>query len=102
LGLVLVYALWNLSGTSIATMKKLESARIFSILLVVEAIDIFEIAVEREEELCPAVNSMVQCVIWALLARKIWILARLRGFGSMLDELLEALVVDILRRPLGY
>jgi hypothetical protein len=41
-----------LCDSPVAILEKLQSARVLQILLVVEAIDVFEIAIEREEELC--------------------------------------------------
>ena len=53
--LILVDALGRLWGSPVAAVEQAKSASAFRVLLVIEVIDVFEVAIEREKELCEVV-----------------------------------------------
>jgi hypothetical protein len=59
--LVFVDAFWWLSSAPISAVKQSESASAFGVFLVVEAVDIFEVSIEVEEEFYEA-QSAFKCI----------------------------------------
>jgi hypothetical protein len=59
---VFVDAFWCLGSAPISAVEQSQPSRAFGVLLAVEAIDVFEIPIEVEEEFCITVLAM-----WCLL-----------------------------------